>query len=113
MFPVINRLGGILQSILQLPTVHYNFKVAEKQSEFLEWYIHSETFIKQILMCQALRQGLEMAREHSGPSCHQACILLLVKTNYRVRKQQFQRAGEAVRPGSGRVTHAWGSRRGL
>lgn len=34
MFPVINRLGGILQSILQLQPVHYNFKVAEKQSEF-------------------------------------------------------------------------------
>lgn len=57
MFPVINRLGGILQSILQLPTVHCNFKVAEKQSEFLKWYIHSETFIKQILMCQALRRA--------------------------------------------------------
>lgn len=36
MLPVINRMGGILQSILQLPTVHYNFKAAEKHSEFLK-----------------------------------------------------------------------------
>ena len=54
-------MGGILQSILQLPTVHYNFKVAEKHSEFFKWYVHSETFIKQLLMCQALREGLEIA----------------------------------------------------
>lgn len=34
MLPVINRTSGILHSILQPLTVHYNFRVAEKHSKF-------------------------------------------------------------------------------
>lgn len=34
--PVIHRMGDIFQSILQLLTVHDNFRVADKHSEFLK-----------------------------------------------------------------------------
>lgn len=52
-------MGGILQSILWLPTVPYNFQEAEKHSESLKVMHSFRNIYQACTMGQALRQGLE------------------------------------------------------
>lgn len=66
-------MGGILQSVLQLPTVPYNFLVAGKHSESLKG-IHSFRNISQACTVSGIETGPGDDLKVPGPCSPRVCV---------------------------------------